>query len=230
MKQNYDLSFGFDENSFHPFGFPSFRNVQMYPSHGVRHAYVTFSLHTATHMDAPWHMVEDGKRLDEITLQELIGDATVLDLSDEYGPHKAGATGIQRAHIEARLSETGLSVQTGDALVLYTGWAKIFHTAPSRYYEKYCTLSYDAAKWVSEKKLRLIAIDAPDIDLRSEYTEAPFRATNHRHLLGNGIYIIENVGGEIEEVLDKRIELIPAPLKVGGDYASGAPVRLIGRI
>ena len=60
--------------------------------------------------------------------------------------------------------------------------------------------------------------------------EQPFRAGNHRFLLGRGIYIIENVGGEIPRVLDKSFELIPAPLKVQGEFASGAPVRLIGRL
>lgn len=230
MKTYYDLSYGFDEDSFHPFGFPSFRNIQMFPSHGVRHAYVTLSLHTATHMDAPWHMVENGRRMDEIPVQELIGDAVVIDVSEYYRPENATAAGVALEHIESRLREKGLDVKEGDALVVYMGWARIFQSDPSHYYGHYCTLSYEAAQWVRHKKLRLVAIDAPDIDLPSEYTEQPFRATNHRLLLGNGIYIIENLGGEVEKVLDQRVELIPAPLKVGGGYASGAPVRLLARV
>lgn len=230
MASYYDLSYGFDEDCFHPFGFPSFRNVQHFASHGCRHAYATFSLHTATHIDAPWHMVKEGKRLDEIPLQELIGDALVVDLSGHYGPESPPSRGISREHLEDRLKKKNLSLKTGDALIVYTGRAPLFLQEPSRYYEEYCTLDAEAAAWTAEKGVRLIGIDAPDIDLRSEYTEQPFRAGNHRFLLGKGIYIIENVGGEITEVLDRRIELIPAPLKVQGEFASGAPVRLIGRL
>ncbi|WP_319559229.1 cyclase family protein [Marispirochaeta sp.] len=226
----YDLSCGFDEDCFHPFGFPHFRNVQHFASHGCRHACATFSLHTATHIDAPWHMVKDGKRLDEIPLQELIGDALVVDLSENYGPETPPARGISREHLEDRLKKKNLSLKAGDALIVYTGRASLFVHDPSRYYDEYCTLDAGAAAWAAEKGVRLIGIDAPDIDLRSEYTEQPFRAGNHRFLLGKGIYIIENVGGEITEVLDRRIELIPAPLKVQGEFASGAPVRLIGRL
>lgn len=230
MAGYYDLSYGFDEDCFHPFGFPSFRNVQHFASHGCRHAYATFSLHTATHIDAPWHMVRDGMRLDQVPLQELIGGAVVLDLSTHYGPGTPPSRGISREHIQERLERNKLSLETGDALIVYTGRAPLFISDPSRYYREYCTLNAEAAAWVAEKGVRLIGIDAPDIDLRSEYTEQPFRAGNHRLLLGKGIYIVENVGGEITEVLDRRIELIPAPLKVQGEYASGAPVRLIGRL
>jgi len=41
------------------------------------------------------------------------------------------------------------------------------------------------------------------------------------------VYIIENVGGQVEDLLNERMLLIPAPMKLGGEYASGAPVRLL---
>jgi arylformamidase len=209
MKRYYDLSYGFYEDSFHPFGFPSFRNVQSFVSHGCRHAYAEFSLHTATHIDSPRHMIEDGKRLDQVPLQELIGDAVVIDLSSAYGPERTHSAGITLAHILERLEAGNLTVNAGDALLVYTGWARLYRENPSRYYEEYCTLDSEAAHWVAEKGIRLVAIDAPDIDLRDEYLNSPFQASNHKLLLGKGIYIIENLGGEI---------------------ASGAPVRLIARV
>ena len=230
MASYYDLSYGFDEDCFHPFGFPFFRNVQHFASHGCRHAFATFSLHTATHIDAPWHMVRDGRRLDQVPLQELIGRAVALDLSEHYGPETPPSRGISRTHLQERLTQNDLSLEAGDALIVYTGRAPLFLSDPSRYYEEYCTLDAEAAQWAADKGVRLIGIDAPDIDLRTEYTEQPYRAGNHRLLLGRGIYIIENVGGEITRVLDKSFELIPAPLKVQGEFASGAPVRLIGRL
>ncbi|MGA2614760.1 MAG: hypothetical protein ABSG38_15085 [Spirochaetia bacterium] len=46
-------------------------------------------------------------------------------------------------------------------------------------------------------------------------------------LLGSNVYIIENLGGQVASLLGRRVLLIPAPMKVGGEYASGAPVRLV---
>jgi arylformamidase len=227
VKAVYDLSHVFDENTYHPMGFPVFKNVQMFPSHGCRHALVTMSLHFATHMDAPWHMVADGKRLDQIDVRELIGEAVVLDVSGKYGPGAASLKGISRADLEAAAAAAGLDIRPRDAVVVYTGWAKLFAADPSRYYGGYCTLSHEACLWLIGKKIRLVALDVPDLDLPDSYAAAPFAPRNHRAVLGAGIYVIENVGGEVEKVLGKRIDLIPAPMKLGGEYASGAPTRLL---
>ena len=227
MKKLYDLSHVFDENTYHPMGFPVFKNVQMFPSHGCRHAMVTMSLHFATHMDAPWHMVEDGKRLDQIDIRELCGEAVVLDVSDKYSPEKATLKGVSKADLEAAAKAAGLEIKAGDAVIVYTGWEKLYKSNPSRYYDSYCTLSYEAAAWLVEKKARLIGLDVPDADLPASYIKAPFEPRNHRAILGAGVYVIENVGGEIRQLLNKRIDLLPAPMKFGGEYASGAPIRLL---
>ena len=227
MKEFFDLSHEFDENTYHPFGFARFQNIQMYPSHGCRHALVTMSLHFATHMDAPWHMVEKGKRVDGITITELIGDALVVDVSDTYAPGRGDSLRIAPEEIQRSLSAHGNALGKGDALLLHTGWGSLFTSAPSRYYAGYPTLSPAACEWLVKAGIRIFGIDAPDVDPPESYVERPFSPLNHRRLLGNDIFIIENVGGEIAALLHQRVLLIPAPMKLGGEYASGAPVRLL---
>ncbi len=230
MSTYYDLSHVFDENTYHPFGFPSFENRQHFVSHGCRHAIATFSLHTATHFDAPWHMVEDGKRLDELKVQDLVGPALILDVSRHYGIGTLPSQEISVAHLEEALEASGCEVHENDALVVYTGRAQQFLRDSSAYYRDYCTLSPESCRWIAEHRIRLIGIDAPDLDLPHQYDSPPFAPVNHRYLLTKGIYIIENVGGQIAEILGKRAELIPGILNLGGEYASGAPVRLLARI
>jgi kynurenine formamidase len=227
MKAIYDLSHVFDENTYHPMGFPAFRNVQMFASHGCRHAVATMSLHFATHLDAPWHMVADGKRLDQIDLRELCGPAVILDVSAGYGPQAAAGKGIPPAALEGALRSAGLDIRRGDAVVVYTGWARLYAEQPSRYYSDYSTLSHEACLWLLERGVRLVALDVPDLDLPASYAAAPFDPRNHRAVLGSGVYVIENVGGEVEKLLGKRVDLLPAPMKLGGEYASGAPTRLL---
>ena len=65
------------------------------------------------------------------------------------------------------------------------------------------------------------------MDVPARYQEKPFHPENHRTLLSNDIYIIENIGGQAAELLGRRVTLIPAPMRIAGQYASGAPVRLL---
>lgn len=223
----YDLSHDFDEDTYHPFGFAHFQNIQMFPSHGCRHAVVTMSLHFATHMDAPWHMVETGKRMDGIALTELIGEAVIIDVSETYAPDKGSSREISLHDVQSSLSAHQEELRKGDALLVHTGWTALFKTEPARYYAGYPTPSRAVCEWAVETGVRLFGIDAPDLDPPGSYTNQPFSPGNHRMLLGSNVYIIENLGGQVASLLGRRVLLIPAPMKVGGEYASGAPVRLI---
>ncbi len=227
MKKIYDLTHVLDQNTYHPFGGCYFQNRQTWGAHNCRHAYITMSLHYGTHMDAPWHMVEDGRTLDTIRIQDLAGPAVVIDVSDEYNPSKAELQGISLESVQAALSKAGNTLQKGDAVIIYTGWQELFYSEPVRYFDKYCTLSTEACRWFVEQGVRLIALDISDIDLPKQYATAPFDPVNHKIVLGSGVYVIENVGGEIKSLLNRRIYLLPAPLNLGGEYASGAPIRLI---
>ena len=227
MRQFFDLSHPFDENTYHPFGFPRFQNMEMFSSHGARHAIVTMSLHFATHMDAPWHMVEKGKRLDGISISELVGEALIVDVSEAHGPARGSSGEISREELQRSLSSHGQEVRRGDALVVHTGWCGLFASDPTRYYAGYPTLSREACEWVVTAGIRLVGIDAPDMDQPKSYQAKPFAPLNHRMLLGHDVYVIENVGGEVASLLNERILLVPAPMKLAGEYASGAPVRLL---
>ena len=42
---------------------------------------VTMCVHNATHIDAPFHFFDDGKKIDDIDLNKCIGDATVIEFN-----------------------------------------------------------------------------------------------------------------------------------------------------
>ena len=48
----------------------------------VRESLVTMKSHTGTHIDAPSHFLENGKSVDSISLNDLIGPCSVIDLTD----------------------------------------------------------------------------------------------------------------------------------------------------
>src|SRR5262245_27402155 len=49
-------------------------------SHTVRLTSIEIGSHTGTHIDAPWHFVENGRQLNQIPIDTLVGKATVFEL------------------------------------------------------------------------------------------------------------------------------------------------------
>src|SRR5262245_3992480 len=63
-------------------------------SHSIRVTAIEMGSHTGTHIDAPWHFVEDGRKLNEIPLDVLVGPARVIEIP--------GVQSIQREHLGGR--------------------------------------------------------------------------------------------------------------------------------
>ena len=165
--------------------------------------------------------------MDEINIAELVGDAVILDISDTYGPGKMETREISLEELQRAFSKQQNQLRTGDALIIHTGWSVLYHSDPARYYDRFHTLGRAACEWAVKAGIRLFGIDAPDVDPPETFKSRPFSKPNHKLLLEKGICIIENVGGEVAELVQQRVLLIPAPLKLAGQYASGVPVRLL---
>ena len=61
-------------------------------SHTVRVTKIEIGSHTGTHIDAPWHMVEGARRLNEMPIETLIGTAMIFEIP--------GVTSIARPNVE----------------------------------------------------------------------------------------------------------------------------------
>src|SRR4026207_418763 len=51
-------------------------------THTVRLTAIDMGSHTGTHIDAPFHMIDDGKRLHEFPIETLVGKVRVFEISD----------------------------------------------------------------------------------------------------------------------------------------------------
>ncbi len=65
---------------------PSFRRAHSFDAGDSSNA-TEFSMnaHNATHIDAPFHRIKDGKPIDELSLDACVGDCELLDYSDKQG-------------------------------------------------------------------------------------------------------------------------------------------------
>ncbi len=188
---------------------PVFEPVGIAARDGYNIERVNCLTHTGTHLDAPYHLLEEGETVDRISADRLIGTAAVLKV---------------RPNLEGNLIRTS-ALETHwpmgfapEIVLLETGWSHA--RAPTKeYLYDFPGLEPAAAEWLVGKKVKGVGIDTLGID---PYTNAKFEA--HKVLLRRGIWILEGL-----DHLDALSEgtpylLVAAPLKIEG--ASGAMSRV----
>ena len=170
----------------------------------------------------------------------IITTAVLLDAKAHVGAGKTLAPGtvITADHIKAMLKAQGLErrgVLPGDVLYVHTGWGeKWMDPEPEkRYYSEGPGLGYDAAQYIEEKAVVLVALDNPFTDavnhgqLKGEAPPAsgypkglPF-AIHHHCLVKAGIHQIQNA--KLDELARDRVWTsctIILPLRVRGGCGS----------
>jgi len=166
---------------------------------------IDLSVHTGTHMDAPFHFYSGADTIDRIPLERCVGPARIVDLLD-----LAAGNEIRRDHIERRLN----APLRAHAAVLHTGWSK-YWGAPG-YFTGHPCLTADAAQFLVDCGVQLVGLDMPSVD-RARYPA-------HKILLGAGVPIVENLTN-LDAIGADLFQLVVLPLKLAG--RDGSPVRAV---
>jgi kynurenine formamidase len=173
----------------------------------------------------------------------IITSAVLLDAKAVVGkgqPMKAGEV-VTVKHIEEMMRVQGLSkrgILPGDVVYINTGWGDYWRDPDTEkfYYTKAPGLSYDAARYLAEKRIVAIGLDTPFIDaipegmLQGKAGPAegappalPF-SVHHHMLTQAGIHHIENA--KLDELARDRVWLactIVLPAREKG--AAGSVIR-----
>ena len=168
-----------------------FNNGDIYESR------ILMDMHCGTHMDAPKHVVKDGQSIDGQDLNQVVGNCQVLDLT--HLTETIGRQDLVRQEIEA-----------GDFILFKTK-----NSYCDSFDANFVYLTEDGAKFLEEKKIRGVGIDALGIE-RGQ----PGHPT-HTILLAAGIVILE--GLRLANINPGPYFLCAAPLKICS--AEAAPVR-----
>jgi len=171
---------------------------------------VFFSSHSGTHLDAPYHFVSNGLKIDKIPLKRLVTSAILYKLK------KGGGKTITRKDIADFEAKNG-KIKSGDTVIFATGWYR--NLQKKDYFTNNPGLSASAAKYLAKCRVNLVGIDSPSIDAGKD---SKFSA--HHILLEKGVLIVENLCN-LEKIGKTRFKLIVLPLKLAG--ATGSPVRAI---
>ena len=114
--------------------------------------------HSVTHVDAPWHYnsVIQGRRadtIDELPLEWFFSDGVVLDMSG-----KADGEKVEAGDMEAALSAIGYHLKPLDIVLIKTG-RDAFYGQPD-YVWRGCAVTPEATRWLYERGVRVMGIDA----------------------------------------------------------------------
>lgn len=186
---------------------PELLELSTVPSRGYAERRISICSHTGTHMDAPAHLLEGGRLLDEYGADRLVGSGIALDL-----------TGLKEPRIRvADLEPLRFEIEGRDFVLLCTGWSGRWGRAG--YFQGYPVLTPEAAQWIAERGPKGVGVDMISVDPMDTDTFVV-----HRIFLEREIVIIENLT-RLEALLGRSFLLCCLPLKVR--RADGAPARAV---
>ena len=168
------------------------------------------SSHTGTHMDAPHHFLEKGAKIHEISLKKLVSEAALIQ------SRKKGGESITKADIQKFEKKQG-KIENFSSVIFYTDWQK--NLQKKYYFTKNPGLSVSAAKYLTSKKISLVGIDSPSIDLGKDP-----KFSVHKIFAKKGVLIVENLAN-LDKIKSSKFHLVVLPLKLKN--ATGSPVRAI---
>ncbi|HKN65122.1 MAG TPA: cyclase family protein [Gemmatimonadaceae bacterium] len=159
--------------------------------------------HTATHVDAPLHMIPGGAGVDRIPLDALVGPALVIAFDDDV-------MAVTEAYLRSQ------PIAGHERVLLKT---RNSHYIRERdFHRDYTYLAPDGAEYLVSLGVRLVGIDYLSIE---QFHSGHHRT--HKTLLSRGVVIVE--GLDLSEPPAGEYELCCLPLLLEG--VDGAPARAV---
>lgn len=163
---------------------------------------ISTSSHTGTHVDAPFHFDEDGQTIEELDVNIYIGEAKVIDVTDEDTITVEALKQFDLVGIKRLLIKTKKEMNE------------------EQFPEEYMVVDEAVGAYLRTCGVQLLGTESPSVDsVNSKELLA------HHALYDNGIYILENI--VLTDVEPGMYDLIALPLKIQG--ADGSPVRAVIR-
>ena len=130
--------------------------------------------------------------------------------------------------IEQALAKQKLKLQPGDALILHTGFGKLWNKDNARYAKGHPGIGVAAANWLAKQDPLLVGADNGGVEVNPN-PDAKLSLPVHQIMLViNGIHLLENM--TLDELVAKGVQefaLVVQPLKIqGGTGSTVAPIAI----
>ncbi len=184
--------------------------------------------HGGTHIDAPFHFYKKGKTVEQIPIEQLVGTAPVIDVSEKAKIDRDYQVSVQ----DVRDWEVVHGQLPNGAIVLFnTGFSqhwpnKVRYMGTSKVGQQgvkelsFPGIHPETARFLSEKRnVKSVGLDTPSIDFGKS-----IEFKTHQILFENNIPGFENLTN-LDQLPAKGATIFALPMKIKG--GSGAPLRII---
>lgn len=184
--------------------------------------------HGGTHIDAPVHFAKGRHSVDQVPLEQLMGQGIVVDVSKQSETNRDYQ--VTTADFQNWEKQNG-KLPAGAIVFLRTGFGKHYPdrvkymgtdergaaAVPKLHFPG---LHPETARWlVANRQIKAIGLDTPSID----YGQSTL-FESHRILFDKNIPAFENVAN-LDKLPVKGFTIIALPMKIKG--GSGGPLRII---
>jgi arylformamidase len=174
------------------------------PHSPVRVSHISMGAHTGTHLDAPAHFLPEGRMVEDLSLDDLVGPAWVVE---------TGAAAI----VDGALLE-GLDIPPNAVRLLFRTSSTERGLMSRREFDRsYVGLDESGARWIASRGVRLVGFDYLSVQSWEASDET------HRTLLREGIVLVE--GLELSAIRAGWYDMICLPLLARG--LDGSPARVV---
>jgi arylformamidase len=180
-----------------------FETIATVKNDGHTDHYISTVNHTGTHIDAPMHMLANGKSLNDFPIEHFVGRGRYIKVQDNNFDLET----VKKADIQA-----------GDIILFHTGMSDHYHEPI--YFEHIPAMSAQIAEYLVDCKVKMVGLDTGSADNHDK--DHPI----HKTLLAGNILIIENMTN-LAQLEGKEFTVYALPLKLEVD---GAPTRAIAEI
>lgn len=184
--------------------------------------YVRLFLHDGTHVDAPFHFDNEGKKINEIPIEDFIYDAPlVLDIPKQRGEL------VTRADLEPHME----ALRKADLVLFHTGFGAN-RDNEAVYQDEFPAIDVEAAQLLRDELLNVKGIGIDTLSIESVHAPEngfPVHRALLHHAVSNNrtLLIYENV--VTDDLAGKKVEEVYAlPIRFAGLEA--APVSMIARV
>jgi kynurenine formamidase len=218
MTRIVDLThpFGLDANVPAGVSGPRLERLRTVAKDGRNSSRIDLAAHTGTHLDAPWHTIDNGLDIEGIGMDRLIGPAVVWSFPMGDEGRAIGGDDLARATP---------SLERGDAVLISTGWARRY--GRPEYKQQRPWLTTTAAIWLRDHGARLVGIDFASPEQRPDISPPSPHFAVHHELLDHGVLIVENVA-DLSSIEGQRVRLFVAVVPVKD--IDGFPARVFAEV
>ncbi len=135
---------------------------------------------------------------------------------------------ITATDLEQALEKQKLKLQSGDAIIIHTGWGRLWNKDNARYTRSCPGIGVAAAEWLAKQDPILVGADNSSVEVSPNPDPKVSLPIHQIMLVVNGIHLLENM--KLDELAAKRVHefaFIVQPLKIqGGTGSTVAPIAI----